>query len=231
MVIKQIEDGNVSTLTIELTRKCNFSCGHCLRGDAQSKNFDVKHLRKFIIDNCVDQINELVLTGGEPLLVPDIIREIVQEIQWRGINIGHYYIATNGSVFNEDSLDAILKLHNVCYDQDMSYIEVSNSIWHKEDKNYVGAMDLDDIQRKIGNEAIDRLPFGCYFSSLEIGERRELGYGDRILAVGRAKDFGSEAEYDMQPNMTYLNVNGDIILDCCDASYENQEDMKVQINL
>lgn len=231
MKVKQIEDGYVNTLTIELTRKCNFKCGHCLRGEPESKDFDVKYLRQFFVDNYVSDVHEIILTGGEPLLVPEIIEQIVQEFQWQGIGLGFYYIATNGSMFTEDAMNAILKLHNICNEQDMTFIEVSNSVWHQEDKNYIGAMDLYDIQRTIGSEAIEAMPFGCYFDELNVGERKKLDYGDRILAVGRAKKFGSESEYDMQKNMTYMNVNGDIILDCCDASYENQEDMKINIDL
>ena len=49
MKIKQIKDGYVEYLMIEVTRKCNFTCGHCLRGDAQSKDFDVNHLSMIII--------------------------------------------------------------------------------------------------------------------------------------------------------------------------------------
>jgi len=36
---------NVSNLMIEVTRRCNMCCDHCLRGDAQDLDLDI-HLAK-----------------------------------------------------------------------------------------------------------------------------------------------------------------------------------------
>lgn len=53
-------------LTIELTRRCNMCCSHCLRGDAQDKSMHIAH-----IDALLDQtqvIGHLHFAGGEPTL-------------------------------------------------------------------------------------------------------------------------------------------------------------------
>lgn len=39
------KDGYIYEVCVEITRQCNFSCGHCLRGEAQNQDLDVK---KFI---------------------------------------------------------------------------------------------------------------------------------------------------------------------------------------
>lgn len=49
-------------LTIEVTRRCNMACGHCLRGDAE--NIDLTNMD---IDSVLDQteaIGRLIVTGG-----------------------------------------------------------------------------------------------------------------------------------------------------------------------
>lgn len=56
-------------LTIELTRRCNMKCGHCLRGEAQEVDIDRKY-----IDSLLDQtelIGGMFFTGGEPTLALD----------------------------------------------------------------------------------------------------------------------------------------------------------------
>ena len=49
-------------LTVEITRKCNMACAHCLRGDAE--NVDLTNMD---IDGVLDQaeaIGRLIITGG-----------------------------------------------------------------------------------------------------------------------------------------------------------------------
>ena len=57
---------SIQNLAIEVTRKCNIKCAHCLRGDSQNKDIDLKY-----IDILLDQVNYIghfCPTGGEPSL-------------------------------------------------------------------------------------------------------------------------------------------------------------------
>lgn len=40
-------------LTIELTRRCNMACRHCLRGDAQNRTISTEIIDKIIADKQV----------------------------------------------------------------------------------------------------------------------------------------------------------------------------------
>lgn len=54
------------------------ACTHCMRGDAQDLA-----ISKEVIDKCLDSIAgvyDLILTGGEPFLEPDIIDYLFDEI-------------------------------------------------------------------------------------------------------------------------------------------------------
>ena len=53
-------------LSIEITRRCNLACQHCMRGEAE--NLDMSNE---VIDQLLDRTSEigyLGITGGEPLL-------------------------------------------------------------------------------------------------------------------------------------------------------------------
>ena len=59
-----MEKVSYGNLMIEVTRKCNLKCKHCMRGDAQ--NFELSYEA---IDNLLDRMNGvqmLAFTGGEP---------------------------------------------------------------------------------------------------------------------------------------------------------------------
>lgn len=62
----------INNLIIEVTRKCNFSCAHCLRGEAQKREIDFAIIDA-ILDNDIEYISTVTFTGGEPSLnVPAI---------------------------------------------------------------------------------------------------------------------------------------------------------------
>jgi organic radical activating enzyme len=86
-------------LTIEVTRKCNMRCAHCLRGDAQDVDIDYKH-----IDDLLDQvevIGHLDVTGGEPTLNLDALEYILNGLCKRGIPLCEFGLYTNGLIYSE----------------------------------------------------------------------------------------------------------------------------------
>lgn len=71
-------------LIIEVTRRCNMECGHCLRGDAQNADILLS-----AIDGVLDQteaIGRLIITGGEPTLNLEAIQYIANEKEYLGVN-------------------------------------------------------------------------------------------------------------------------------------------------
>ena len=56
----------VDQLTLEVTRRCNMNCAHCLRGDAQCLDMSKEVVDKVLQD--IDYISFLFFTGGEPSL-------------------------------------------------------------------------------------------------------------------------------------------------------------------
>ena len=56
----------LNEFAIEITRKCNMKCAHCLRGEAQKRNIHKKYITKVLED--ISSIGSLTITGGEPTL-------------------------------------------------------------------------------------------------------------------------------------------------------------------
>lgn len=96
----------INQLTVEVTRRCNMACGHCLRGDTE--NVDI-YLSS--IDEVLDQaesIGQLAITGGEPTLNMAAIQYIANAISQRGIPLMRVQIISNGLRY-EESLVAVLE--------------------------------------------------------------------------------------------------------------------------
>lgn len=101
----------MSTLAIEMTRRCNLNCNFCGKGTAQ--NIDIS---KEIIDKTLDEVQDayiksLRISGGEPLLAPEMICYLVDQIIKRHIYLNSVFIFTNGNVEpNEELKDSLIDL-------------------------------------------------------------------------------------------------------------------------
>lgn len=80
---------------IEVTRKCNLKCRHCLRGEAENIT-----ITKEMIDNYFDNIDGILtlnFTGGEPLLAIDEIEYTIDKIIKDKIRVASLAVITNGT--------------------------------------------------------------------------------------------------------------------------------------
>jgi len=92
---------NLQLVAWEITRRCNLFCAHC-RASAE----DLAYEGELSTDECfgiVDSITEvgkpiLILTGGEPLLRPDIF-EIAGYANGKGLRV---VVGTNGTVITSE---------------------------------------------------------------------------------------------------------------------------------
>ena len=96
-------------LFLEITRRCNLSCSHCgsdCVAEATRAELTTESWLKLITD-VRDQFGDsviLVLTGGEPLLHPELDR-ITAHISSLGMRWG---VVTNGQLLSERRLDRML---------------------------------------------------------------------------------------------------------------------------
>jgi organic radical activating enzyme len=210
---------NINNLGIELTRRCNIRCDHCLRGGAQAKDINLRYVRKLLNMQNVDSVDCLVLSGGEPSLVPHLIRELGMMLFHLDVSIDHFYLATNGTHVTDEFIDAVQSVANQCDAPEYSSIEISRDVYHKRetdhDKVFGGLYKLENA-----------------FSDVNIRIRDDDRDPYNVIAQGRAKKNQLSSKQPDNPRVEicdigisgcmYLNVEGWVI-DGGDWSYSEQK--------
>lgn len=95
----------VQSLAIEVTRRCNLKCKHCMRGDAEDIDIDTSYIDKIFSEENLLIIN-LTLSGGEPTLAPDLIIYILNKIISEHKIVLSIQMTTNGVIYDERILAA-----------------------------------------------------------------------------------------------------------------------------
>jgi len=207
-----MEKHYLSNLIIEVTRKCQFNCDHCLRGPQQSATMDMQHIESLLKQ--VDGIGTLTFSGGEPSLNVECISQTLELCKRYGVEVSGFYIATNGYKIPESFVIACLQWYSYCDEKDTCLVQVSNDYYHAAEGNYT-------------TELLDGLSFFSRRSD------REQEHTKNLINEGNAQAFGMGTRYntewdieytsDVLENDLYLNCNGDLIKGC-DWSYESQDE-------
>jgi len=199
---------NISNLIIEVTRKCNMNCGHCLRGCSQGVDINNQYITDVL--EKIKSIGSVTFTGGEPMLNPSAISHFERLC----IDVGHFYIATNGKEMTNEFMRVVLDLYLICDWKESCLIEVSNDFYH----------DVEGQQDSV-KEMVMAFRFGG------IKGRRE---DNSMLFEGNFKEINSDngnyvtpEEYDFENGdinggLVYINALGNLI-NGCDWSYESQD--------
>lgn len=215
---------NIDTLVIEATRRCTQMCAHCLRGDAEDCDMPINNLQilfEQLDANQIDYIDQLTISGGEPLLNPEVIDDCVTLMERYGIQCGGFYIATGAHAIPMEkvkkAISSIANLYAYCDDNECSAVHISNDYYHTND------------------EKIVRLLKAFSFTSERFDERYDDKY---LIAEGRLdgnSDYSRKApmfdlpDEDYPRYSIYLNCRGDLIQGC-DFSYATQDKMAKQQN-
>jgi len=204
---------NLNNLIIEVTRRCNMECEHCMRGDAQNKDITREILVNFLVDNDIEYISSVTFTGGEPSLNIQAIEDFMEICKGNHIEVGGFYVATNGKKITDKFLMVLMKLWLFCDNNEISAVEVSRSQWH----DYEG-------QDEAGIEKLKILKFASERPMLNpdniINESHGIEWNYNRDYKGR--QIESKDHIDPDDPEIYLNVNGNI-LSSCDLSYESQD--------
>ena len=124
---------NIDSLVLEVTRRCNERCEHCLRGKAQNLNMSFN-----IIDRVLDQINSIssvTFTGGEVTLYTKAIQYFVEGLKKRRMTIGGFYVVTNGKIASISLVHALIDLYSLVDSGDEEYtcgLAVSSDQFHED---------------------------------------------------------------------------------------------------
>lgn len=235
-------------LDIELTRRCNMTCKHCLRGDAQDRTISTEIIDKIISDtqNCI----ELYITGGEPLLEPDCLKYVLNQVSksWDTLSID---ITTNGSILDASIVDAMEQfcrapLFNLDANQFTRKVQliISHDDFHTSGQ-WQRALDFyrplfDSANKRLGNAQMS-LNTWSPINPKEVSAHKK---GDEAFMIyaGRAVNLLDDAikqglyvnfppfnnhRLKIQGNIVHCNVmitvNGDVVVAAEDDSYDSYD--------
>lgn len=184
-------------LSLEITRKCNLKCAHCLRGDAQHLS-----MKKEVVDKILDSsagIKTIFFTGGEPFLEPDIIEYVVDQVIERDFECFGMAVITNGTIMNDNAIRCIKALNKFAEWSRKKYgdiakcrISISNDHFHDQESSTVCM----EFYKPYAGEFLELIMHG------DISD-------DRLVKAGRAVQTGV-AESDFRkfhalPRRVYIN--------------------------
>lgn len=211
-------------LVIEVTRKCNLSCSHCLRGCAENLDINNSYITTMLeAINKLQVSYEVTFSGGEPMLNLKAIEHYITECKRLNISHSSFYISTNGISNNDEQfIILLLKLYSMSYIKELCAVDISNDEFH------------DEVNQDLYEES---LLSGLSFASKKFTENyQEIKYlinqgnyqsnfnTGRSLTPVKIENFENIHNF-LEETHIYLNAKGNVISGC-DWSYNNQDNNK-----
>lgn len=217
----------VNYLAIEVTRRCNMKCNHCLRGDAQ--NLDISTA---VLSGIAKHIHpaSVIFTGGEPSLNVPAIKRYFELAERYDTMPAAFYVATNGATSKEQMRDlalTLLEAYSKMEEPDMCEVDVSVDMFHEAFRDNDNAKILRGLsflgQGKKHSVEDDDLSW-----LLNTGRANKNGIGVRAPEVLRTDMDELVTDYSTEYNSIafdtlYIAANGNVV-DGCDSSYEDIDD-------
>lgn len=217
----------LQNLAIELTKRCNLDCAHCLKGKSQKVD-----ISKETIDNIfsqIDSIGRLFLTGGEPTLASDALENIIESIKKYNVSIAEWGMDTNGTMYSTRFYNALVELEKICRESTKSNdmhgtICISTDDYHKESIKKAGLLARARYKKSI--KETERLPWFIGYRDVPnelFNEGRAVNIHDKKKIRFKTMHY-SLMEMDdsyLIGVMIFVNANGDITQ--CDCSHERQQ--------
>lgn len=120
----------VDSLSIEITRRCNMACAHCLRGDA--RDMDIKPVWLDRLFSQIEEVGCLTFSGGEPSLNVSAMTFARKICADRKIPVANFYVVTNGKEVPDAFLHECLDWKLFCTDGEISAVALSSDKWHEK---------------------------------------------------------------------------------------------------
>lgn len=205
-------------LILEITRKCNMKCDHCLRGNAENINMTMKTIEPLLSRTM--QINTLTFTGGEPTLNIPLMKKILNYCKAHTIPVLNIYIVTNGKVVSDNFLSTMIDWYAYCIESNNGYMPDTAGL----------SLSKDTYHENIPDENINKLKAFTFFDESHYWDFNKYP----VLGRGRGANIANNVNRDIITsfsvlpnddgsiqidNDTYVSAKGDILADC-DLSYD-----------
>ena len=194
----QKKKAQVNTLIIEITRRCNMACDHCLRGDAQ--NLDITRQMLVKIFEPIASIDSITFTGGEPALRPQILMDALEVVKLFQIDVSQVYIVTNSKEVPDEFLAAVQAWHLYTMQNSWEF-SGQRMVGHEESNRLIQMLSSDEDRRE---GAWVSLSMDCFHEDIPLENIRRLSSlphltcdkyqgdtsGHWVICEGRAMENG-----------------------------------------
>ena len=218
--MKEYEFLSVDSLVLEVTRRCNMHCAHCLRGDAECVDMQKETIEKLL--PMLQSVSEVTFTGGEPTLNLDIIEYFFRRMKEVHGYTPAFFVATNGTGRDRQLrlCTILMEAYLDCEEKEGCGLAISEDMFHDEDDRC---------------EIAKALTFYCT-------SKERLSNDHWVIAEGRALEHGYEpssrdrmqlnpkpeisvytsntGEVRMDVELLYISAKEEVV-GCCDLSYED----------
>lgn len=206
-------------IAIEVTRRCNLNCRHCMRGKQQNVECNTEYIDKFL--GLFSKVGEICFTGGEPLLNIPLIEYTLKKAKELNIRAEAVQIVTNGLLLTKDIAERIANLAKDLTERELdSLFHISIDEFHKELPKEVA--DLVDnfkyIDYKISDKPDKILKLGNAVTNA-IGTFTPATKGLLYQVNPRIYDY-------MIANILTMSCSGDIILSI-DYEYDRLKEVAI----
>ena len=209
-------------LVMEVTRRCNIRCDHCLRGEPQMID-----MSRAVVDATLRQVNSvyhLTLTGGEPTLNLPIIDYIVQAFQKHEVGLESFYMATNGVNPSMAVIKTLINLYEICDDKEECRLEWSNDQYHEimdcsEPEMY---QILSIYGKKYSEEVKKKYGEGNIINEGRANWNGLSQHNHSLESIWLGEDEDGSGNLRLESTL-YISANGNIMTDC-DCAFERIDD-------
>lgn len=98
----------VQNLALELTRKCNLNCEHCVRGCAENKEMPDKTIERVFEE--IDAVKGLEFIGGETSLATHKLRKVLEVLKEKKTTVNGFFVFTNAVDISDEYIELLVEL-------------------------------------------------------------------------------------------------------------------------
>ena len=127
--IKYMEKVSLREVTLEIGRKCNLKCRHCMKGESQDVAMSNEVMDALL--NNVYFIDEFIFGGGEPLLYIERMEALLRKCKEKGVKVNYITVVSNCTIKS----DKFVRVFNEWGEYTTfrnNRLLVSNDIFHEE---------------------------------------------------------------------------------------------------
>lgn len=219
----------VQDLMLEITRECNLTCAHCLRGNAEKATMAPKIIEAVLAG--IAEIGTLSFTGGEPALHPEVIKRVLTNVQMLRMPVSSVYAATNGTVESVEFAVAFMEWYAYCYKYGQGEgfsLRISNSEFHlaqsKPRTQLYNAFTFTYVDPDSKQYGKPRLVRDGRAKHIPDDGKYAFGKVENRVEDIECEDHGACVE--ISDAVLYINVYGDVMFGC-DYSYQRQKREKI----